>query len=202
MNFFKELKKNLPYLAVLFGVFAFLLICCPAVSMKESMTCFSGATVAFGKLDSISDYLVIAPSAMIVTYLMLLGAIACMVLAIVLPKYKTLFSLLAGGLFFLAMILFFCSKAFMNIYVDDYWGSLSQIKKQLKAECSLGAGAILSAFFCLLACVSALFNVVFDKAKAALQAEMNKDTQAQVAAPAVVAEPVAPVVNNDVTDAE
>lgn len=189
MNFFKELKKNLPYLAVLFGVFAFLLISCPAVSIKESLTCFSGATVAFGKFDSISDYLVIAPSAMVLTYFLLLGAIACMVLSIVFPKYKTLFSLLSGGLFFLAMILFFCSKAFLNIYVEDYWGSSKAWKKEFKKECSLGAGAILSAVFCLFACVSALFNIVFDTAKSLMQEQVNKAAQAQLAA---TAEPVAP----------
>ena len=51
MNFLKELRKNLPYLAVLFGVFALLLISCPAVSVKSeygSATRLSGWRLPLG----------------------------------------------------------------------------------------------------------------------------------------------------------
>lgn len=187
MNFLKELRKNLPYLAVLFGVFALLLISCPAVSVKSeygSATRLSGLEVAFGNLK-----MEVLPSAMIFTYFMLLSSIACMVLSLIFPQFKVLFSLIAGGAFFFTMILFFCSKFFLNI---DSWFSASQYREMFK----LGAGAVLSAIFCLFASVASIFDFVFDKAKAILQAQVNKAAQAQAAAPvaqepAPVAEPVA-----------
>lgn len=180
MKFFKELKKNLPYLAVLFGVFALLLISCPAVSGKSEYNGLrlSGLEVAFGKLK-----MNILPSAMILTYFMLLSSIACIVLSLVFPKLKVLFSLIAGGAFFLTMILFFCSKAFLSI---DSWFNSSQYKEMFK----LGAGAVLSAIFCLFAAVASIFDFVFDKAKAFLQAQLTQAAQAQET-PAPVAQPEA-----------
>ncbi len=187
MNFLKELKKNLPYLAVLFGVFALFLISCPAVSVKSEYgngTRLSGLEVAFGSLK-----MDILPSAMIFTYFMLLASIACIVLSLVFPKFKVLFSLIASGAFFLTMILFLCSKIFLTV---DSWVSASQFREMFK----LGAGAVLSAIFCLFASVASIFDFVFDKAKAIMQAQVNKAAQAQVAVsvaqePAPVVEPVA-----------
>lgn len=184
MKFFKELRKNLPYLAALFGTFALLLIFCPAISSKseygKGLRC-SGLEVAFGSLKL---SLQLSPSAMILTYLTLFGAIACTVLSIVLSKQETLFRLIAGGLFFTAMIFFFCSKAFMNVYTGGYGGFISraEINEQYRELFRLGAGAVLSAFFCLLACVSILFNLVFDKAKVALQAAVTQEAEEKATA--------------------
>jgi len=204
VNFLKELKKNLPYLAVLFGVFALLLISCPAVSVKSeygSGIRLSGMEVAFGKLK-----MDVLPSAMIFTYFMLLASIACIVLSLVFPKLKVLFSLIAGGAFFLTMILFFCSKAFLSI---ESWFNSSEYKEMFK----LGAGAVLSAIFCLFAAVASVFDFVFDKAKAMMQAQVNKAVQAQETSASAaqpeekpVAEPVneepAPVEEAAPSDAE
>ncbi len=187
MKFFKEVKKNLPYLAVLFGVFALLLISCPAVSVKSEYgngVRLSGLEVAFGKLK-----MDILPSAMILTYFMLLSSIACIVLSLVFPKLKVLFSLIAGGAFFLTMILFFCSKAFFTI---DSWFGSSQYKEMFK----LGAGAVLSAVFCLFAAVASVFDFVFDKAKAFLQAQLSKEAQAKEMPAPVAQSEVEPVIES------
>lgn len=204
MNFLKELKKNLPYLAVLFGVFALFLISCPAVKIVqdtgyfgEFSSTFSGWQVAFGAGDFLSLELG-ASILMIFAYFILLGAIACIVLSIVLPKFRVLFSLIGGGCFFVAMILFFCSKFSLSLSIlqfDDGRDYL-EAKEEIREMSSLGAGAVLSAIFCLFASVASIFDFVFDKAKAILQAQVNKAAQAQAAAPvaqepAPVAEPIA-----------
>lgn len=204
MNFLKELKKNLPYLAVLFGVFALFLIACPAVAVKDEESYFgytyrmvmrlSGAEVAFGTKDFFGQDFS-ASFLMIFTYFVLLSAIACTVLSIALPKFRVLFSLIGGGCFFVAMILFFCSKfsLSLSIFQFDDGRDYLDAKEEIREMSSLGAGAVLSAIFCLFASVASVFDFVFDKSKALMQAQVNKAAQAQAAAP--VAEPApAPVV--------
>lgn len=147
-------KKYAPIAAAALGLLAIILFfAADAIVMEVSVfgetmkEGVNGLEVTFGKDDGKFVFM------SFLTLLITIGGIACSVLAYLGKGDK--FDIIAAACFALAMIFFFCTKAF---YVSVY-DVPSEVAEYLK----LAAGSVLAAIFTLLSAVCAIAPRAMDK---------------------------------------
>ena len=152
----KTLKKNLDKIlygcAALLGLVAILLMFAPAAvfNLVEVHTPYTGAQLAFGYKNDL-DITLFSASANIVAYILFAVGIVAAVVAL-LGKFGKIPCFVAAACFLIAGILSFCVVPLSSTQID-------------KAYFTLGAGAVCSGIFGILAAVACAANLVIKPKK-------------------------------------
>ncbi|MBR2646198.1 MAG: hypothetical protein IKD47_01380 [Clostridia bacterium] len=208
----EKIKKNLPLLALVFGIFAVLMVFCPWVGREDYPSyCINGWDIVFGNEDVSLGYGYLELSFSVLGFLTLaciIGGVVCTILADIMADKKSLFTLIAGICFAVAalgLLLSIASMSFNTEILKKNGATSSEIREYIadykdEADFVLGAGALIGALCCAISACCTLIPALMEKA-APVAAE-TPAAEAPVAAPAAEAAPAEVAQASEPTDAE